>query len=214
MPLIKSASPKMVGENIKREVAAGKPRRQAVAIALDIQRRAKMASGGRAGYADGGSIPFYARSAARNIERSGMVHSPTGGRSDQLPANVKSGAFIMPADAVSGIGGGNSMAGANALNRLFKVGPYGAAMPHPGGGGMKIPTGGMMKGRRGFADGGDVGVPTDVSLSGGEYVVDPSVVASIGGGDLDHGHAILDKMVAHIRKKTIKTLRKLPKPKR
>lgn len=41
MPLIKSASKKAVGENIKRELAAGKPREQAVAIALETQRRAK-----------------------------------------------------------------------------------------------------------------------------------------------------------------------------
>jgi len=40
MPLIKSKSKKAVGENIKREIAAGKPQKQAVAIALDVQRKA------------------------------------------------------------------------------------------------------------------------------------------------------------------------------
>ena len=40
MPLIKGKSDKAVGENIKREVAAGKSRKQAIAIALDVQRRA------------------------------------------------------------------------------------------------------------------------------------------------------------------------------
>lgn len=40
MPLIKSKSKKAVGENIKAEMAAGKPQKQAVAIALDVQRRA------------------------------------------------------------------------------------------------------------------------------------------------------------------------------
>lgn len=40
MPLVKSKSKKAVGENIKREMAAGKPQKQAVAIALDVQRRA------------------------------------------------------------------------------------------------------------------------------------------------------------------------------
>ncbi len=40
MPLIKSKSKKAVGENIKTEMAAGKPQPQAVAIALDVQRRA------------------------------------------------------------------------------------------------------------------------------------------------------------------------------
>lgn len=39
MPLIKSGSKKAVSENIKREIAAGKPQKQAVAIALDVQRK-------------------------------------------------------------------------------------------------------------------------------------------------------------------------------
>jgi hypothetical protein len=41
MPLKKSASKKAVGENIKTEMKAGRPQRQAVAIALNTQRRAK-----------------------------------------------------------------------------------------------------------------------------------------------------------------------------
>jgi hypothetical protein len=40
MPLVKSKSKAAVGENIRREVAAGKPQKQAVAIALSVQRRA------------------------------------------------------------------------------------------------------------------------------------------------------------------------------
>jgi hypothetical protein len=41
MPLIKSSNPKAVGRNIKTEMAAGKPQKQAVAIALNTQRQAK-----------------------------------------------------------------------------------------------------------------------------------------------------------------------------
>ena len=41
MPLVKSASPKAVGENIKAEEAAGKPKKQALAIALSVQDKAK-----------------------------------------------------------------------------------------------------------------------------------------------------------------------------
>lgn len=41
MPLIKSMAGKNVAKNIKTELAAGKPQRQAVAIALNVQREAK-----------------------------------------------------------------------------------------------------------------------------------------------------------------------------
>lgn len=46
MPLIKSKSEKAFKENVEREIAAGKPQKQAVAIAYDVQRRAKKADGG------------------------------------------------------------------------------------------------------------------------------------------------------------------------
>ena len=39
MPLVKSSSQKAVGENIKREEEAGKPKKQAIAIALSVQRK-------------------------------------------------------------------------------------------------------------------------------------------------------------------------------
>jgi hypothetical protein len=41
MPLNKSGSKKAVGANIKTEMAHGKPQKQAVAIALSVQRRAR-----------------------------------------------------------------------------------------------------------------------------------------------------------------------------
>lgn len=40
MPLKKSRSSKAIGPNIKAEEAAGKPYKQALAIALNTQRRA------------------------------------------------------------------------------------------------------------------------------------------------------------------------------
>ena len=41
MPLIKSASSKAIGENIKTEESAGRPKAQALAIALSVQDKAK-----------------------------------------------------------------------------------------------------------------------------------------------------------------------------
>lgn len=41
MPLKKGSSRKVIGENIKREMAAKKPKKQSVAIALNTARKSK-----------------------------------------------------------------------------------------------------------------------------------------------------------------------------
>ncbi len=41
MPLVKSASKKARSKNIQREIEAGKPPKQAEAIAYSVQRKAK-----------------------------------------------------------------------------------------------------------------------------------------------------------------------------
>lgn len=207
MPIIKGTSKDTFGKNVSAEIRAGRPRAQALAIAYRVQRDAK-----RKKRADGGAVPFTARSQARQMERAGMINSPVAGRTDKLPMGLRPGSYVMPADVVSGLGQGNSMAGANALNRLFKIGPYGSALP-------KMPSirprmAGMMRGRRGFAAGGDVEKPVDIIAAGGEFIVPPDRVAEIGGGDIDAGHDLLDEIVKQVRAKTIKQLRKLPGPKK
>lgn len=44
MPLVKGYSKKSVSKNVKTEMKAGKPQKQAVAIALDTARKAKKAA--------------------------------------------------------------------------------------------------------------------------------------------------------------------------
>jgi len=41
MPLIKSMTPKAMGKNIAKEIAAGKPQKQAVAIGYAVKREAE-----------------------------------------------------------------------------------------------------------------------------------------------------------------------------
>lgn len=47
MPLKKSTSKKAVSENIKTEMKAGRPQKQAVAIALSVQRQARAKKRGK-----------------------------------------------------------------------------------------------------------------------------------------------------------------------
>src|ERR1700677_148061 len=101
MPLDKSGSKESVGENIRTEMDAGKPQKQAVAIALSVARRAK-----------------------RKRKRGGKVHvgrivGPTGGRADKRAMEVPDGAYVFTADHVSGLGEGNTHAGMEKLDRMF-----------------------------------------------------------------------------------------------
>lgn len=62
------------------------------------------------------------------------------------------------------------------------------------------------------AGGATGGIP--IVAAGGEYVIPPHDVLRIGNGDLDNGHKILDSFVKKMRQKTIKTLQRLPGPKK
>ena len=41
MPLVKSASPKAFKQNVRAEIKAGRPQKQAVAIAYSVKRKAQ-----------------------------------------------------------------------------------------------------------------------------------------------------------------------------
>lgn len=60
--------------------------------------------------------------------------------------------------------------------------------------------------------GASSGVP--IVAAGGEYVVRPDEVEEVGGGDLDTGHRVLDEFVKRVRQELIKTLKRLPGPKK
>lgn len=104
MPLIHSGSQSAISQNIKTEMAAKKPQKQAVAIALDIARRARRADGG----------PVHV----------GPIYSAVGGRTDHLAMQVPSGSYVIPADIVSGLGEGNTNKGLQVLERVFPSTPH------------------------------------------------------------------------------------------
>lgn len=134
----------------------------------------------------------------------GFLHSTVPGRTDKLPITVKGGAYVLPADHVSAIGQGNSLAGAEHVNKMFKMGPYGTA-----------PVSGhaMKSSMPHKADGGDVDGGTPIIAAGGEIVIPPDRIKEKF-GDIEKGHKALDQWVINTRKKHVKTLRNLKPPKK
>lgn len=168
MPLLKGKSKDTISANIREMMHAGHSQPQAVAAALSTARESR---------AEGGEID------AKIFV--GPIHSNVAGRTDHLPINVPSGAYVIPADIISATGEGNTMAGFKIANKVF----------------------GVQK------DSPDH-EPVEIVAAGGEYVITPENVTNIGGGDIDAGHKNLDEFVKAYRAKTIKTLQKLPGPKR
>lgn len=114
-----------------------------------------------------------------------LTHGP--GRTDNVDMGVTADSFVIPADVVSSLGQGNTLAGMKVLDQLF--GAHGTVSAK-GGAAKTVP----------------------IVAAGGEYVMSPAQVARVGDGDVKRGHSILDAFVKHSRAKAIKTLKKLPGP--
>jgi len=215
----------------------------------------------------------------------GLINMAVGGRTDHLPMHVREGSYVLPADIVSALGEGNTMAGSKVVDHMFAGHPA-----HKAGGGstsitisqkpklldntrilpgdietgvngediagtglmgnmfasgpfgtsgkapqfqpimkpsldeysqmkkMFTPTVPSLQSKTQAANGGPIMSgnrrPVPIIAAGGEYVIDPDDVARYGGGDIDKGHNMLDDFVKHVRKHLVKTLSKLPGPRR
>ncbi len=144
MPLQRGDSQAVISSNIREMVASGRPHNQAVAAALRTAHDTARAGGG---YTPP-SPTFGAREAYHQEEQpgkpfnAGLIAAPTGGRTDVHNLDVPAGAYVLPADVVSGIPGaqGNTLAGAKIIDQMFHSQPYGIApgqhsghstIPHP-----------------------------------------------------------------------------------
>ena len=155
----------------------------------------------------------------------GYIHSAVPGRTDLIHAAPPGGSYVLPADVVSGVGEGNSMAGAALIQKALATGPFGTGLPAAHRGGIGIPpapprfSGTMLapaakRGGRQAAKDTGVGHPTPILAAGGEFIVPPDVVAAWGGGDLTKGHQVLDAWVLKKRKEIIAKMKSLKPPKK
>jgi hypothetical protein len=181
-----------------------------------------------------GMAPWWERSEARDIDRPmyGFAMGTGGGRTDKNNVSTASGSYVLPADVVSGLGAGNSLAGASVIDKMMRTLPYGAAQMsggHRGAGPPHAPAPFHEAPFQGTAKGGGAqkkdqeDVP--IATADGEIILHPDQVAAIGatylpedqthdyGKALGYGHQILDGFVKHVRGRTIKDLQEMPGPK-
>ena len=156
----------------------------------------------------------------QHLSSGGFVNSSVPGRTDRIPTSVQSDSYVIPADIISGLGQGNSLAGSHIMDMILKTGPYGATLPkmgdhanipHP-----PKPISGetsVNDAASTFANGG-ASTHAPVVIAGGEFVVSPVDVMRIGGGSMKKGHEILDKFILNMRKHNIETQKKLSPPKK
>lgn len=205
--------------------AAGHKRSQAIAAALNTARQSgariprKHAMLGRA-------LPLQGApgEGANDHVYAGPLHNHVPGRTDKINLNVKPGSYVIPADVVSIIGEGNTLAGTAVLQAYFGQKQLT--------GNVKPPEGrpNLMERRlehhqmlpphlqqSDFADGGDADQQSQgaipVVVAGGEQILSPEqIVAKY--GDLKHGHEALDALIGELRRREIQRLKTAPPPKK
>lgn len=131
-----------------------------------------------------GGLPHKYAAAAPHGHRPEFITGITGhyacgkgtGQSDDIPAMLHDGDYVMDAETVSALGDGSSKAGKEVLEGFHKRIPY--------------KRGGQAK-------------PVPAKIADGEYVFDAGFVTALGGGDNRRGSEILDglreKLRAHKR---------------
>lgn len=117
----------------------------------------------------------------------GPIKGPTPGRADQVPVDVPSGSYVIPADVVSALGEGNSQAGHKALSGMFKPRKF-KNIPSP----RKMASGGIVP----------------IAASDGEHVLSAEEVEAAGGPD------VLDAFVRRVRAEYRDHLGRLPGPRK
>jgi hypothetical protein len=163
-----------------------------------------------------GGGPIVPGSRPEGQGQTGFIHSPIPGRTDLIHTRAPVGSYVIPADVVSGIGEGNSLAGAALLQQALSTGPFGSHLRRGGGVGIPAPPPRFTTPLLGppASRGGRSDAPQPILAAGGEFIVPPMVVRSWGGGSEKRGHDLLDHWVVKKRTEIATKMTKLPGPKK
>jgi hypothetical protein len=138
------------------------------------------------GHADGGGLPSRYKAAAPHGHNPEFVTGMTGyyacgggtGQSDDIPAMLHDGDYVMDAESVSALGDGSSKAGKQVLDGFRERVPH---IDH-------------------LAEGGSAsGNPVPAKIADGEYVFPAAFVTALGQGDNRKGAEILDGLREKLR---------------
>lgn len=196
MPLLPGKSDAVISKNIREMRHSGYPQKQAVAAALNMSRQYRAAGG---------------KSGKDRIVHHGPINVAIPGRTDRLPIHVYSGAYVLPADIVSGLGEGNTLAGNRVIEKMLLDGSLSGKSS--GGSAMALHHSQKLMDKYGIRGPyHDDGKLVPVIVAGGEYIIPPEKVLEIGEGDMDRGHSVLDAFVVSQRRALRKKLSKLPGP--
>ena len=173
-PKSPSASPNMLD--------AAKVYDQPSRIAALKQLRSGLSGQSQASGLAAGGLPHKYAEAAPEGHNPEFITGVTGyyaqgggtGQSDDIPAMLHDGDYVIDAEAVSALGDGSSKAGAEALAKFQSQ-------------------------FRHHDDGASRGKPVPAKIADGEYVFPAAFVTALGGGDNKKGAKLLDEMRVELR---------------
>lgn len=155
-------------------------KRSPLALAGLKHLQPRIAAAGNIGGMARGGLPAKYREAAPDGHNPEFITGLTGyyaggrgtGQSDDIPAMLHDGDYVIDAEAVSAFGDGSSKAGNEVLMNFMKQVPHRMAI-----GGNPVPA----------------------KIADGEVVLPASFVTALGGGDNKRGARMLDQMRQHLR---------------
>lgn len=172
--------PKFYAANAPSMLQTMRTQRQAPSLSQLKQMYDSVSQRGNIGGMARGGLPSKYQEAAPEGHKPEFVTGLTGyyaggrgtGQSDDIPAMLHDGDYVIDAEAVSALGDGSSKAGKDALTGFMRQ------VPH--------------------RDGAE-GKPVPAQIADGEFVLPASFVTALGGGDNKRGAQMLDTMRERLR---------------